>query len=212
VSEPTFTGQMRHSKAARSGKQSRTYNSWMSMKGRCLNPKKAKYNTYGARGITVCPRWMVFKNFLADMGISPGLGFSIERVNNDGNYEPSNCRWATAREQQNNRKNNHRVTINGKTDTVTQWCRVFGIPPTAVFKRIAEGWDEEAALTIPSTKRGSLLQRHYKLVMALRGLVRELRESSLRFDDDDTAKQVADALEAILGPGEGTGSVNDSAR
>ena len=72
------------------------------MRQRCSNPKAGKWSYYGGRGITVCDRWSSFKNFLADMGRRPGAGYSIDRIDNDGNYEPGNCRWATQGEQRRN--------------------------------------------------------------------------------------------------------------
>jgi hypothetical protein len=85
-------------------KTSPTYNSWNSMKTRCTNPKVHNWNNYGGRGITVCERWShSFTNFLADMGPKPE-GMSIDRTNNDGDYEPTNCRWATKKDQMNNKR------------------------------------------------------------------------------------------------------------
>lgn len=91
-----------------------TYNTWIKIRDRCQNNKNAKYPDYGGRGIQVCDRWQSFENFLADMGIKPGREFSIDRYpNNDGNYEPGNCRWATAKEQSNNRRVARKPTHKG---------------------------------------------------------------------------------------------------
>lgn len=80
-----------------------TYKSWSGMKARCFRENRDDYRNYGARGITVCDRWLVFENFLEDMGVKP-LGTTLERINNDGNYEPGNCMWATRTTQSRNRR------------------------------------------------------------------------------------------------------------
>lgn len=100
------------------------YEIWIKMKGRCFNPSDKNYNDYGARGITVCERWQYsFPNFISDMGVRPSKDFSIERVDVDGNYEPSNCKWLPLSLQNRNKRNSVRFTLNGETMGLTEWCR-----------------------------------------------------------------------------------------
>lgn len=94
----------------------RTYHSWEQMKQRCLNPKATRYPEYGARGITVCERWLDFQNFYQDMGTRP-VGKTLDRINPYGNYEPNNCRWATYKEQVHNRRRNYIIS-----EEVTPLC------------------------------------------------------------------------------------------
>ena len=100
------------------------FSTWADIQTRCYNKKGTGYKNYGGRGISVCQRWLdSFENFLADMGPRPSNDHSIERMDNDGDYEPSNCRWATRIEQANNRRTNVNVTINGVTKTMSAWCK-----------------------------------------------------------------------------------------
>lgn len=89
--------------------QSRTYHTWEGMKQRCLNPNATRYPNYGGKGILICNEWLDFKNFYRDMGDRP-VGKTLDRINPYGNYEPTNCRWATYKEQVHNRRRNHRIT------------------------------------------------------------------------------------------------------
>jgi hypothetical protein len=109
------------------------YNAWCSMRQRCENPNTLEYHNYGGRGITVCERWRnSFASFVEDMGPRPSKEYSIDRINVNGNYEPSNCRWATKEEQANNKRNRTFVIHNGHLMTLAQKARITGIPQTTL--------------------------------------------------------------------------------
>lgn len=128
----------------------RIHDTWRGIMKRCNNPNEKSYKYYGGRGIRVCKRWYNISNFYKDMG-QPDKGESIERIDNNGNYEPSNCKWATIIEQANNKRNNRLITIDGKTNSMAQWCRELGRKYGTVQGRIYIGWTEERALTTPTT-------------------------------------------------------------
>jgi hypothetical protein len=116
------------------------YQSWNGMKNRCLNPNRAVYSRYGGRGITICSRWVKsFKAFLKDMGPRPSAKHSIERIDGNVGYEPSNCRWATKEEQANNRSTNRRVSSEGEEHTVAEWSRKLDIPYSTLWNRQRAG-------------------------------------------------------------------------
>lgn len=121
---------------SRKGKVAPEWTAWSSMRNRCFNKKHKSYFRYGGRGISVCGRWLGengFANFIADMGNKPSPKHTLDRFpNNDGNYEPSNCRWATPKEQCNNRSNNVILTRNGESLTVSQWANRFNITPNSL--------------------------------------------------------------------------------
>lgn len=117
------------------------------MKQRCQNPNNEKYPQYGQRGICVCEQWKdfaVFYEWAYDNGYHEGL--SIDRINPDGNYEPSNCRWADAKTQQNNRTNNKFITVCSITKTLSEWSKILGISDTALRGRLKRGRDLETML------------------------------------------------------------------
>jgi hypothetical protein len=124
------------------------------MRMRCNNKDAKSYAEYGGRGIKVCERWGCFENFLADMGERPP-GKTLERQNNDGDYEPSNCCWATALEQSQNRRSSRLVTFNGETLSISAWARRLGMSHTSLNNRLKK-WSVEKSLTTPT---GSWLHR-----------------------------------------------------
>lgn len=131
---------------------------WNSMVMRCANPKSIMFHKYGARGVTVCERWRVFDNFLADMGHRPGAGYTIDRKDNSKGYEPGNCRWATMKTQQRNRTNNHIIEFQGRSLPLNEMCEMHGIPRERFTARINNGWPVDLAITAPKNSRLSLLQ------------------------------------------------------
>jgi hypothetical protein len=131
--------------------KSKIYGVWAQIINRCRRATVKEYKYYGARGITVCDRWLTFDNFYADMGDCPS-GCSIERIYNDGPYSPQNCRWATRQEQAQNKRNSRLLTHNGRTQTMAELARELGITPAAVFRRL-QAWPIEQALTIAKPER-----------------------------------------------------------
>jgi hypothetical protein len=116
---------------------SSVYSSWISMIRRCTNPETEKYSLYGGRGIKVCDRWLnSVEAFETDMPPRPGEGYSIDRINTNGNYEPGNCKWSTAEEQSNNRRNVKHFEYNGEMLSVAQIARKVGFSYTALYTRI----------------------------------------------------------------------------
>lgn len=125
------------------------YSVWAAMKRRCFNPKTLYYSEYGGRGITVCERWMDFKNFFADMGARPSEKHSIERIDNNGNYEPNNCRWADRHTQARNRRSVIMLTHQGVTKCLKDWAAHLGMLDSTLRERLKSGWPVEKALSIP---------------------------------------------------------------
>jgi len=130
--------------------RTKEFHIWTNMKYRCNNPDSQMYHKYGGRGIKVCVRWNEsFKNFITDMGMRPSPKHSIERIDNNGDYTPSNCKWALSIDQMNNRSVSVFYAYNGISKTATQWGREFGLNDVTLVRRIKNGWSMEKALTTP---------------------------------------------------------------
>ena len=120
---------------------------WQCIKDRCLNENYAYRDTYGGRGITICDEWLDFNAFYA-WAIANGYkeGLTIDRIDNNGGYEPNNCRWVDMKVQGRNRRNNHLLTFNGETHCVTEWAELMGIKASTICTRLRRGWSVEDAL------------------------------------------------------------------
>jgi hypothetical protein len=126
----------------------RAYRTWHMMLQRCLNPKNSAYRSYGGRGITVCEEWRDFQAFYADMG-DPPAEHTIDRIDNSLGYTKGNCRWATKKQQGNNRRSNTFFTHGGKKQTLAQWADETGLKPQCLMNRLNAGWTLEKTLTTP---------------------------------------------------------------
>lgn len=133
-----------HSTHSRSKTQE--YAIWNQMMQRCYNAKNQRYSSYGGRGIIVCERWHKFENFLEDMGERPSKEHSLERIDNNGNYELANCKWATKKEQCRNRRSNHLLTYNGETKLIIEWAELLGLEDYTIYNRLRLGWPVEKVL------------------------------------------------------------------
>lgn len=132
----------------------KTYQTWSGIIRRCANPNQTGFEHYGGRGIKVCDRWMEsFENFLTDMGEPPSKRHSIERVDVNGNYEPSNCIWAMPDVQARNKRNVRQIEFNGRTMTIADWARELGFGERMIWMRLSYGWSVERTLTTPSDRK-----------------------------------------------------------
>ena len=131
------------------GTSTKLYKNWCAMKERCMNPHNKSFRRYGGRGISVCQEWLDFSVFRA-WALASGYaeGLTIDRMDNDGNYEPRNCRWVTPREQNRNYSRNRMLTFHGKTQCVQDWAHELGINSTTILFRLRSGKTTEAALSV----------------------------------------------------------------
>jgi len=122
------------------------YSTWSTMKSRCTNKNFPKYESYGARGIKLCEKWMTFEGFIEDMGERPA-GMSIDRIDVNGDYCKENCRWATTSQQARNKTNTRYITAFGRTQCLADWSDETGIDHRTIGTRLSRGWTTEEALT-----------------------------------------------------------------
>jgi hypothetical protein len=133
--------------------ESPEYRAWVNARRRCYDRSYEGYHRYGGRGIIVCKRWLGsngFKNFFIDMGLRPSSKHSLERKNNNKNYSPKNCVWATAKEQGRNRCNNVTLTVRGESKTMSAWAEEKGLPRTLISLRLSRGKSHEEAVLTPT--------------------------------------------------------------
>ena len=154
------------------------YNSWQSMLNRCENENKDNYDMYGGRGISICDEWHKFDSFYKDMGSKPSPEYSLERIDNNGNYCLENCRWTTTKEQARNRRSNRYLTFNGETLCVAEWEDRMGFVRGCIHDRLERGWSTEQAITIKPGSKKINHNSHSKLTKENVREIRDLRESS----------------------------------
>lgn len=143
-----------HGLTSAKGKKPRVYTTWASMKSRCLNPNDHKWLLYGGRGIKVCTKWMKFENFLSDMG-HPPTGLTLDRINVNGDYKKSNCRWATPKQQANNTRFNRWIVFHRKRQTLSQWAETFSVSPSTLHGRLKRQGEHEALTYYTNKQKGT---------------------------------------------------------
>lgn len=127
--------------------KTKEYEAWCHMKSRCNNPKTSQFKDYGGRGIIVCDRWNSYQTFLEDVGRAPGANHSLDRKDTNGNYEPGNVKWSTRKEQNENKRSNILISINGLTKTLQGWCDHHNINRNTIIFRIKKNWPKELWFT-----------------------------------------------------------------
>lgn len=148
--ERTIERSTKHGLSGSQGNYTRLYRIWLNMRRRCNNRRDQDYPYYGGRGIKVCKEWDNYAAF-HDWAMKNGYAdhLTLDRINNNGDYCPENCRWATRKEQARNTRQNHFITFNGKTMTIAEWAEYLGVSSTVLRTRLYRGWPIERALTRP---------------------------------------------------------------
>ncbi len=162
----------------RNKSDTRIYQAYSSMVHRCYSIGRQNYKYYGGRGIKICDRWKdSFENFYEDMGERPD-GKTLDRIDNDGDYTPENCRWATRKEQQRNTRKNVMLTYNGRTQCIAAWAEEYGLHPSILHGRLYKcGWSVERALVRPVGVNGGR-----PTLITFRGKTRSIKDWSMEVD------------------------------
>ena len=137
---------------SRVGQRTAEYSIWRNIISRCTKPENKDWDNYGGRGIKLCDRWMIYENFLADVGRRPSRKHTLDRRDNDGNYEPKNVRWATHTEQMRNSRRNRIIELDGVRKCAIEWAEEFDIHPATLHSRLRIGMSVKQALTTPTAK------------------------------------------------------------
>lgn len=144
--------------------KTKLYGNYNKMKRRCANINDRQYADYGGRGIYVCKEWvddfMCFYNWSFSNGFKEGANLTIDRIDNNGPYSPDNCRWVLQKEQARNKRNNHNLTLHGKTQCLAAWCEELDMCSSTIVNRLNLGWSEEKALTHPLKPNGKRKKRN----------------------------------------------------
>lgn len=155
----------RETQTRHKGRNTRLYGVWACMIQRCTNPNNDSYKRYGARGIKVCDDWLDFGKFqewaMAN-GYNPNAKrneCTLDRINNNSNYQPDNCRWINIQKQCQNTRKNHNITINGETHCISEWARIYNIKREIIKDRIKRGWDEVKAITTPKLNQKDVVAK-----------------------------------------------------
>lgn len=153
-----------HINETHNGVGTRLYRIWQGAKQRCYYKNAACFSRYGGRGIIVCKEWRddfaTFREWALNNGYSDDL--TLDRIDVNGNYEPMNCRWITMRKQQNNRSNNHTLTINGETHTLSEWGKIKGINSATISYRISKGWNDSEIFILPNYNNKNLRKNQHE--------------------------------------------------
>ena len=163
-----MSAKLRHGQAGLDAEHRSEYLAWRNMRRRCYCPKDPAFHNYGGRGIRVCEQWLDdFAQFLKDAGPKPSADHTLDRINNDGNYEPGNVRWATEKTQSRNRRTNAKVTWRGESLPLSEWAERLGVKDDTLRRRLLR-WPLEQAMTVPvgsAEPKGRMLTAHGKTML-----------------------------------------------